>query len=39
MPIMDGLKLLEEIRSRVDLKQPKLFLTTHGINIEFESAE
>jgi len=39
MPIMDGLKLLEEIRSRVDLKQPKFFFTTGGINIDFESTK
>lgn len=37
MPIMDGLTLLDEIRSRVDLKQPKFFFTTGGINIDFKN--
>lgn len=37
MPIMDGLTLLEQIRSRNDLKQPKFFFTTGGINVDFEN--
>jgi two-component system cell cycle sensor histidine kinase/response regulator CckA len=39
MPFMDGLTLLKQIRTRVDLKQPKFFFITGGINIDFENSE
>jgi signal transduction histidine kinase/CheY-like chemotaxis protein len=39
MPIMDGVGLLEEIRTRTDLKQPKFFFTTGNINIDFENTQ
>ncbi len=39
MPIMDGLTLLEKIRSQSDLKQPKFFFTTGGINLDFKNTD
>ena len=36
MPVMDGATLFKEIRSRKELKQPKLLIITGGVNINFE---
>lgn len=37
MPVMDGMTLLKELRSRLDLKQPKFFFITGGINVDFDN--
>ena len=37
MPVMDGLTLLKEVRSRLNLKQPKFFFITGGINVDFDN--
>lgn len=39
MPVMDGLMLLRKIREQVDLPQPKFFLTTGGINVDFDNTD
>lgn len=39
MPVMDGKSLFKEIKSRKDLKQPKLVIVTGGVNINFEDKD
>jgi PAS domain S-box-containing protein len=39
MPVMDGSTFFKEIRSRKNIKQPRLFIITGGVNIDYEGKD